>query len=131
MELEGLAAALAAERATQDECAALLKLVEELEHGSHVRAAHTDLDARVHRAIYAAARNDFLESTLNQYANLALRVWNICLREQPAADEHIHSQRAVVEPIARRDALAARMAAEQHLTGFSEEVRSTIHATRA
>jgi DNA-binding GntR family transcriptional regulator len=130
VELEGLAAALAAERATQDECAGLLKLVEELEHGSHVRAAHTDLDARVHRAIYAAARNEFLESTLNQYSNLALRVWNFCLKEQPAADEHIHSQRAVVDAIVRRDALAARMAAEQHLRGFSEEVRSTIHAIR-
>ena len=46
-------------------------------------------------------------------------------------DEHIRSQRAVVEAIMRKDALAARMAAEQHLKGFSEEVRSTIHATRA
>jgi DNA-binding FadR family transcriptional regulator len=129
VELEGLAAALAAERATEDERAALLELLGDLEHGGPERAEHTELDARVHRAIYAAAHNEFLESTLNQYVNLALRIWNFCLREQPVGEEHIRSQRAVVEAVVRGDALAARMAAEQHLRGFSEEVRSTIPAT--
>ncbi len=131
VELEGLAAALAAERATDKERAALLQLLDDLEHGSHERADHTELDARVHRAIYAAAHNEFLESTLNQYANLALRIWNFCLQEQLAGYEHIRSQRAVVEAVLRGDALAARMAAEQHLRGFSEEVRSTVLATHA
>ncbi len=131
VELEGLAAALAAERATENDCAVLLQLLDDLERGSHERAGNTELDARVHRAIYAATRNDFLESTLNQYANLALRIWNFCLREQPAGDEHICSQRVVVEAIVRGDAAAARKAAEHHLRGFSEEVRSTILATRA
>ena len=127
VELEGLAAALAAQRATESERAELLQLLEDLEHGSHQRADHTELDARVHRAIYAAAHNEFLESTLNQYANLALRIWNFCLRGQQAGDEHIGSQRTVVEAIVRGDALAARMAAEQHLRAFSDDVRSTIH----
>jgi DNA-binding GntR family transcriptional regulator len=131
VELEGLAAALAAERATDDDRATLLALLADLEHGSHERAANTELDAQVHRAIYAAARNEFLETTLNQYANLALRIWNFCLRGQPAGDEHIRSQRAVVEAVIRGDAAAARAAAEQHLLGFSEEVRSTILAARA
>ena len=127
VELEGLAASLAAERASDDERAALLELLDDLEHGSLERADHTELDAQVHRAIYAAAHNEFLETTLNQYANLALRIWNFCLSEQLAVDEHIRSQRAVVEAIMRRDALAARMAAEQHLRAFSEDVRATIH----
>jgi DNA-binding GntR family transcriptional regulator len=131
MELEGLAAALAAERATEDERVALLALLDELEHGSHERADHTELDARVHRAIYAATHNEFLESTLNQYVTLALRIWNFCLQEQLAGDEDIRSQRAVVEAIVRGDAVAARIAAEQHLRGFVEDVRSTVLATRA
>ena len=79
MELEGLAAALAAERATENDRTVLLELLGDLEQGSHERADHTELDARVHRAIYAAAGNEFLEATLNQYANLALRIWNFCL----------------------------------------------------
>jgi DNA-binding GntR family transcriptional regulator len=131
VELEGLAAALAAERATERERAALLELLADLEHGGPERAEHTELDVRVHRAIYTAAHNEFLESTLNQYANLAMRIWNFCLREQHVGEEHIRSQRAVVEAVVRGDALDARMAAEQHLRGFSEEVRATIHATRA
>ncbi len=130
VELEGLAAALAAERATDDERAVLLQLLEDLEGGSHERAAHTELDAQVHRAIYAAARNEYLESTLNQYANLALRIWNLCLQEDLAVDEAICTQRAVVEAVVRGDGPAARKAAEQHLQDFSEQVRSTVLATR-
>jgi DNA-binding GntR family transcriptional regulator len=128
VELEGLAAALAAERVTEGGRATLLELLDDLEHGSHERADNTELDLRVHRAIYAAADNEFLESTLNQYANLAMRIWNFCLQEQVAHDEHIHSQRVVVEAIMRGDAAAARKAAEQHLRGFSAEVRSTVLA---
>jgi DNA-binding GntR family transcriptional regulator len=132
VELEGLAAALAAERATDDERAGLLTLLDDLEHGSHERALHSELDARVHRAIYAAAGNEFLESTLNHYANLALRIWNFCLQQNLVAVDHaIHTQHAVVEAVVQGDALAARMAAEQHLRQFSEEVRSTVLATRA
>jgi DNA-binding GntR family transcriptional regulator len=128
VELEGLAAALAAERATADDRATLLQLLDDLEHGGHERVGNTELDARVHRAIYAAARNEFLESTLNRYANLALRIWNFCLQDEPASDEHICSQRAVVEAIVRGDAPAARKAAEQHLRGFSDEVRARLYA---
>ena len=131
VELEGLAASLAAERATEDDREILLERLADLEGGSLERADHTELDARVHRAIYAAARNEFLEATLNHYANLALRIWNFCLQEQLAGDEHIRSQRAVVEAVVRGDADAARAAAEQHLRGFSEEVRSTVLASRA
>jgi DNA-binding GntR family transcriptional regulator len=131
VELEGLAAALAAERATEADHARLWSLLDDLEQGSHERADHSELDARVHRAIYAAARNAYLETTLNQYANLALRIWNFCLPEQLAVDEAIHTQRAVVEAIVRGDAPAAREAAEQHLRKFSDEVRATVLATRA
>lgn len=128
LELEGFAAALAAERATDEERSHLLALVADLEaHGENL-AQQNELDGRVHRAIYAAAHNDFLESTLGQYANLALRIWNSGLRGQGASSTHHASQRVVVEAIVRRDPPAARAAAEQHLRGFSEQVRSALHA---
>ena len=50
VELEGLAAAFAAERATEEDRATLLALLDDLEHGSHERADHTELDARCTRA---------------------------------------------------------------------------------
>lgn len=126
LELEGFAAALAAERATPAEHQLLLDRLADLERGSEDRASHTDLDARVHRAIYAAARNEYLEAALNQCANLALRIWNYCLREREVGIQHIHSQRAVVEAIIAGDPVAARSAAENHLKDFSEDVRSTV-----
>lgn len=126
VQLEGLAASLAAERATKDERVRLLELLEDLETGSLERSDHTELDARVHRAIYAASHNEFLEATLNQYANLALRIWNLSLKDRTAAHGHISSQRKVVEAIVNRDPDAARTAAEQHLRVFTEEVRTLL-----
>jgi DNA-binding GntR family transcriptional regulator len=128
VELEGLAASLAAERATKAQRDTLLELLRDLESGSLERADHTEMDARVHRAIYAAAHNEYLESTLNQYANLAMRIWNYGLEGLQAVGEHVESQRAVVEAIVRGDAPTARMAAEQHLRGFSDEVRPVVRA---
>lgn len=126
IELEGLAAALAAVRSTPNDRTRLLQAMAELESGSQERSDHTELDARVHRVIYAAAHNDFLESTLNQYANLALRIWNYRLQEHRAAGEHVASQRTVVDAIVRADASSARAAAEQHLRVFSDQVRALL-----
>ncbi|WP_432535131.1 GntR family transcriptional regulator [Kineococcus arenarius] len=131
VELEGLAASLAAERATDAERETLLRLVDDLERREVGVAEHVELDAHVHRALYAAARNEFLEAALNQYANLALRIWNFGLQGRPGAAEHACSQRAVVEAVVRGDALAARLAAEEHLRGFSEDVRSMVRARPA
>lgn len=126
IQLEGLAASLAAERATPAQKSELLDLVAELEAGSTDRSAHTQLDGQVHRAIYAAARNQFLEATLSQYANLAWRIFNLGLNHEPVDMTHVSSQRAVVEAIVRGDADAARDAAQQHLAGFTSTVRTTM-----
>ena len=127
IQLEGLAAALAAERATAEQKAGLLALLADLEIEHDDRANHTELDGRVHRAIYVAAHNSYLETTLNQYADLALRIWNLSLRGEPVELEHILSQRAVIEAIVRGDPQQARLAAEQHLRGFSDSMRSVMH----
>jgi DNA-binding GntR family transcriptional regulator len=128
VQLEGLAASLAAERSTPQQKEDLLQLVADLELEHENRSAHTELDARVHRAIYAAARNHFLEATLNQYANLALRIWNVGLKREPVEMSHVRSQREVVEAIVRGDAEEARQAAEKHLLGFSANLRTVLKA---
>lgn len=130
VQLEGLAASLAAERATPAQKKRLLELVADLELEHDDRSAHTELDGRVHRAIYAAARNDFLETTLNQYANLALRIWNLGLQREPVEMESVRTQRQAVEAIVRGDADAAREAAERHLRGFATNARSLLQAHR-
>ncbi len=126
VQLEGLAASLAAERATPAQKQSLLELVTDLELEHDDRSAHTELDGRVHRAIYTAARNHFLEATLNQYLNLALRIWNLGLKREPVQMEHVRTQREVVEAIVGGDAASAREAAERHLLGFAGKARSLL-----
>jgi DNA-binding GntR family transcriptional regulator len=131
--LEGLAALLAAQRATDAECAALLDLAQMLEASkdskdSKLSTAYIDRDAAVHRAIYAAARNPYLESTLNQYTNAALRIWHYTLRAMGTASPPPRDQTEVVAAIVARDGERARTAAEAHLLDYSVQVRRLLQA---
>jgi DNA-binding GntR family transcriptional regulator len=123
--LEGLAAALAAQRASDGERAALIELAEKLD-GSTLSMANIDRDADVHRAIYAAAHNPYLEATLNQYANAALRIWHYALRSLGSQSPHPCDQTEVVAAIVERDGERARAAAEAHLLDYSAEVRRLL-----
>ena len=75
--------------------------------------------------VYAAARNPYLEDTLNQYANLALRIWHYGIKRMRPTTPSC-SQRDVVNAIGDRDPARARAAAQVHLRGFSEEVRTLL-----
>lgn len=123
--LEGLAALLAAERATDAERAALLDLAQD-PHGSRMSVDYIDHDAVIHRAIYAAAHNPYLETTLNQYANAALRIWHYALRSLTSFPPSPCDQREVVAAILARDGERARVAAEAHLLDYSVEVRRLL-----
>ncbi|NEM07077.1 GntR family transcriptional regulator [Geodermatophilus normandii] len=123
--LEGLAAALAAQRATDADRVALTELAQELE-AAKVSPAYVDLDAAVHRAIYAATHNPYLESTLNQYANAALRIWHYALRGLGSPSPHPCDQAEVVDAIIARDGERARVSAEAHLLDYSVEVRRLL-----
>ncbi|MFE3002589.1 GntR family transcriptional regulator [Nocardia sp. NPDC059246] len=125
LELEGLAASLAAQRASEDDLLRLETLLDEMEAADDPVDVMS-IDTEIHRAIYAAARNPFLESTLNQYANLALRIWHYCLNRLPERTSHSCDQRAVVRAICDGDQDAARAAAQEHLLSFSREVRSLL-----
>ncbi|MER5217097.1 GntR family transcriptional regulator [Streptomyces sp. NPDC002838] len=126
IELEGLAAALAAERATDEECAALSRLAGTLEDASDLSLDYISVDAEIHRAIYAASHNPYLESSLNQYANLALRIWHYGIQRMRPRTPRSCAQDEVVAAICARKPEAARKAAQSHLLGFSAEVRSLL-----
>ena len=125
MGLEGLAALLAAQRANDADRATLIELSQELE-AAKLSSAYIDHDAAVHRAIYAAAHNPYLETTLNQYANAALRIWHYALGSFTAHPPHPCDQVEVVDAIISRDGERARVAAEAHLLDYSVEVRRLL-----
>ncbi|WP_234425703.1 GntR family transcriptional regulator, partial [Streptomyces kebangsaanensis] len=85
-QLEPMAAARAAERATAADREALGALLRQLE-GEDTAGQDADalmrLDLRVHRAIYAATRNPYFEDTLIRYDNLATRIWCLFVNRLP------------------------------------------------
>lgn len=125
VELEGLAAALAAKRATAEEIAQLEQLAANL-RGLRDRHRLVETDTEIHRAVYAAAHNPYLQTTLDQYFNLSLRIWYYCMDRLPTIGEHAHNQAEMVAAIRRRAPARARKAAEHHLRTFSDEVRAVL-----
>jgi len=84
------------------------------------------LDQQIHRTIYRAARNPFLEATLERYFNLSLRLWYLALdREVPlreAVDEHVELLRAILAG----DGDLAETIMRKHVTGFEHEMRKHL-----
>lgn len=126
--LEGVAAALAAERATQAERERLTRLAAELDddHANHLTSDYHLRDSRVHQAIYAASHNPYLESSLTQYLNLMIRIWHSGLRRVPSTHTVGRDQHDVVAAIVRGDADAAAQAARAHLNDYSTAVRPLL-----
>jgi DNA-binding GntR family transcriptional regulator len=84
------------------------------------------LDQQIHREIYRAARNPFLEATLERYFNLSLRLWYLVLDRQvglrEAVEEHVELLRAILAG----DGPAADDSMRRHVTGFEREIRKVL-----
>ena len=117
--IEAEAAALAAERRTRKELAAIEKA---LAHNAAITKARGDsakADMQFHRAIAEAAHNPYYIAVLdylNQFVVTAIRVsrGNATLRDDIARVleiEHLN----IVEAIRRKDSSAARLAAQIHM----------------
>ncbi|MEU9326714.1 GntR family transcriptional regulator [Streptomyces canus] len=128
-ELEPLAAAQAARRATATDRADLTALRRELESA---RTPGWDsgelmhLDLQVHRAIYTATHNPYLEDTLVRHDNLATRIW--CLFVDRLADMagHVGEHGPLIEAIVAGDADTAARLARSHVAGFEQAIREAI-----
>jgi len=125
--LEGHAARLAAERctsadrATLEELLAALKARRTMDQRELMR-----MDQRIHRQIYQSARNSFLESTLERYFNLSLRLWFLVLDHEvrlgAAVEEHVE----LLEAVMAGDGDRAEAIMRRHVTGFEHEIRKAL-----
>jgi DNA-binding GntR family transcriptional regulator len=127
LEIEGLAASLAAQRATGKERRALVEIA------TKVRAASsgvgvTDVDADFHRAMFAAAHNPFLEPTLHQYFNLALRIWYFCRDRFLVEANRGQSHSELAKAILAGNSESAVRAARAHIERSALAVRRMLHA---
>lgn len=125
--LEAHAARLAAQKLTTADRDAVLRLHEVLRTGQ-VADQHElmKLDRLVHRAVYVAAHNPFLESTLERYFTLSLRLWYLVLDRgvplRAAVEEHV----ALLEAILGGDPDRAEEVMRRHVVGFERAVRKAL-----
>ncbi|NLU68315.1 GntR family transcriptional regulator [Streptomyces sp. HNM0574] len=129
-QLEPMAAAQAARRATEQDRTELEELLHELEHTDTSRRDSGELmrmDLRVHRAIYGATHNPYLEDTLVRHDNLATRIWCLFLDRLPGGvSGHVEEHRPLLVAIAEGDADKAAELARSHVEGFEAAVRAAI-----
>ena len=125
--LESHAARLAAERASGDDREALAALIDELGSGTDLDARELmALDERIHRQIYSSAHNPFLESTLEEYYVLALRIWYLALDQARELEQAVRGHREVLEAIRDGDADRAEETMRRHVLDFEESMRRVL-----
>ena len=125
--LEGHAARLAAERLSGADRESLSMLVEVLKEGPSLNQRELmRLDQQIHRQIYRAARNAFLEATLEQYFNLSLRLWYLVLDREVGLREAIKEHVELLQAILSGDAERAEESMHRHVTGFEQEIRKHL-----
>ena len=125
--LESHAARLAAHKHTtadRDALDEMLTLLSHYELSDQRELMH--LDQKIHRLVYRAAHNPFLEATLERYFNLSLRLWYLVLDRQAAlrraVDEHVDLLRAILAG----DGDLAETIMRKHITGFEREMRKVL-----
>lgn len=125
--LESHAARLASERLSTSDRQALERLLGDL------RAVQLNdqrelmkLDQEIHRRIYRCTRNSFLESTLERYFNLSLRLWFLVLDHGVRLREAVAEHTAMLEAILAGDGDRAAEAMRRHVAGFESEIRRVL-----
>jgi DNA-binding GntR family transcriptional regulator len=128
-QLEPPAAASAARRAGPQDRAGLADLLSQLESYDPTVSGTRGLmrlDMAVHRAIYAAAHNPYLEDTLVRYDNLATRIWCLFLDRLPDMAGHVKEHRPLIQALLDRDAEAAAQLTREHIQHFDAAIRAAI-----
>ncbi|MFJ5861226.1 GntR family transcriptional regulator [Pseudarthrobacter sp. NPDC092439] len=128
-QLEPLAAERAARVATPAVRADLRAILERVESFDVAAASVTEtlqLDAQVHRGIYAAAGNPHLEDILIRYDNLATRIWCIVIDRLPDLSRHVHEHLNLLRAVIEGDEARAAELARVHVSGFEHAVREAL-----
>lgn len=126
--LEGLAAALAAERITDEE----LEEMERLLAGKANAVANNDIprlievDTEFHDLIYEASRNDRLTAIINNLREQIQRCRVTSLTVPGRMKESLQEHRMIVEAIQAKDAQLARQAAQEHIENAENNMMESL-----
>lgn len=125
IELESLAAALAAERATGDDLA-VLEALREAQLAADDPRALFELDHQFHQVIAQAAKNVYLAETLEHFYGLSLRLWYLALPRLQFLPGAVGKHFDLVDAIRRHDDAAAEAIARAHVREFYVAVREEL-----
>lgn len=127
--LEGLAASLAAEKATPTQITALREIVAAMEHtlASDDLLGQLPLAERFHRLIIEAAAHPFIESFLTRLHAPLLRHQFRIILVPGRKDESLQEHREIYTAIAQRDAVAAEQAMRRHMAQLRQSLQQASH----
>lgn len=128
-DLEGLAAALAAQAITEQDIGYLEVMLEEYEQA--IRSENMDqiiaLDADFHKRIVSLSRNKLLMSFSASAQDQALRFRYLYYVDQDTRAEHMPEEhREIIQALASRDSQRARQVAEEHIRRLRNDVSRMI-----
>ncbi|WP_147916006.1 GntR family transcriptional regulator [Ruania zhangjianzhongii] len=126
VELEGLAARLAVERADPADRENASRLLADLGSGAEGQRGLIRLDQRVHHCVHHATHNRYLQASLSEYLTLSLRLWFLGLAQVHRLDEAVDEHRGLLTAVLEGDRDAAEGAARAHVTGFWDEIRQVL-----
>lgn len=122
--LEGLAAGLAAEKATATQLDELHAIVVQMEHtlAADDLLGHLPLVGRFHQQIIEVAGNEFIDQFLNMLRAPLIRHQFRVILVPGRKDESLAEHREILAYLARRDATAAERAMRRHIA----ELRNSL-----
>jgi DNA-binding GntR family transcriptional regulator len=120
VELEGLSARLAGERATDEQRESLQALIERTRSSlaSGDQQALIELDRELHAAIAEAAANTLLAAQLDWLYGHVLRIWNVTLDRVSALRASVAEHESVVDAIVHGDGAQAHARMQAHVRRF-------------
>ncbi len=131
--LEELAAALAAERITENELEYLERMVVEIR--THIENKNmekiVEADVNFHEVLYKASRNERLVEIINNLREQMLRFRSYSMNQPGRLNKTWEEHRLMVEAIAARDAEKARAIAGMHMENAEKVLLEGIHKNKA
>ena len=127
--LEGLAAGLAAEKATVAQLAELQDIVVEMEHmlAADDLLGHLPLVGRFHQRIIEMAGNEFIDQFLSMLRAPLIRHQFRVILVPGRKDESLAEHRKILTYLARRDATGAERAMRQHIAELRNSLQQASH----
>lgn len=126
--LEAHAAYRATERCTRTHLATLQELRTRLatDHAHGDRDKLMTDDADVHRFIYRCASNPYLESTLDTYLNLGLRLCYLVVDRWSELPDEIASHHALLDAVEAGDAERAGTLMREHIENCARSIEKAL-----